>query len=233
MDTNTGIVLALKEGLDLPLNTHYVSLSHCWGSGPVFRLTVENESSLHDTIPWKLLHFVFQDAALATLELGFSYLWIDSLCIIQNCALDWSTQSSQMGKIFKFATLNIAATGFRHGKRGLFVGRELSELLPMKVFANWQGTWLRPDRRKRRTFYYMVEDDLWTRDITCAPLNRRAWVLQERLLSPRILHFSKRQLFWECLEATFCEVFPEGIGESLALFNDDILYEYARREKVN
>lgn len=37
------------------------------------------------------------------------------------------------------------------------------------------------------------------------PLLKRAWVLQERLLSRRVLHFGRRELIWECMEVSDCE----------------------------
>lgn len=46
-----------------------------------------------------------------------------------------------------------------------------------------------------------------------SPLNRRAWVLQKRYLSPRIIHFGETQVLWECKSRDCCETFPEGIPE--------------------
>lgn len=56
-----------------------------------------------------------------------------------------------------------------------------------------------------RTF----QEDLWAAEVDMSPLSRRAWTLQERLLSPRILHFGKRQVFWECKIDKACETWPE------------------------
>ena len=49
--------------------------------------------------------------------------------------------------------------------------------------------------------------------VIASPLASRAWVLQERLLSPRTLHFSKTELFWECRHCDASESFPNGLPE--------------------
>jgi Heterokaryon incompatibility protein (HET) len=66
---------------------------------------------------------VFQDAMLTNIELGFSYLWIDSLCIIQNSAgsSDWLSESSTMDRVYRKGICNLSATGFHDGQKGLFV----------------------------------------------------------------------------------------------------------------
>jgi hypothetical protein len=44
------------------------------------------------------------------LKLGFRYIWIDSLCIIQDDAEDWEVQSALMSEIYQNAVLTLAAT---------------------------------------------------------------------------------------------------------------------------
>src|SRR5205823_1425783 len=39
----------------------------------------------------------------------------------------------------------------------------------------------------------------------------RAWVMQERILSSRTIHFAGQQVFWQCREQESCEVFPDGL----------------------
>ncbi|KAI1323938.1 hypothetical protein F5Y16DRAFT_325901 [Xylariaceae sp. FL0255] len=59
--------------------------------------------------------------------------------------------------------------------------------------------------------YYLYDQEFWFRNIVQAPLNKRGWVLQERMLSPRILHFTDTQLFWECFQQQACETWPHGL----------------------
>ena len=56
-----------------------------------------------------------------------------------------------------------------------------------------------------------LDGDMWTRDLLGRVLYTRGWVFQERMLSPRILHYSAKQLFWDCAEKTACESLPAGL----------------------
>jgi hypothetical protein len=60
------------------------------------------------------------------------------------------------------------------------------------------------------------QTDLWTSEVDSSPLSRRAWAFQERLLSPRILHFAKSQLFWECPTGKACETWPNPVAKGIA-----------------
>jgi hypothetical protein len=72
-------------------------------------------------------------------------------------------------------------------------------------------------------------DDLWEDGVVNAPLNRRAWVFQERYLSPRVLHFGARQLFWECMEREACEMFPSTLPSMLLTnYKKNSLFHVAR-----
>lgn len=63
---------------------HWVALSHCWGKTNTFKTTLKTIESLKSCIEWKELPTTFQHAILVTRALGVQYLWIDSLCIIQD-----------------------------------------------------------------------------------------------------------------------------------------------------
>jgi hypothetical protein len=62
--------------------------------------------------------------------------------------------------------------------------------------------------------YDCLDPTLWEREIKKAPLTQRAWVVQERLLSPRVVHFGANQLFWECQELQACETYPDGLPDT-------------------
>ncbi|TVY84431.1 hypothetical protein LSUE1_G002663 [Lachnellula suecica] len=60
-----------------------------------------------------------------------------------------------------------------------------------------------------------LQKDLWSSEVDASPLSRRAWTLQERLLSSRILHFTRSQLFWECQTAKACEAWPQPVVKNI------------------
>ena len=163
-------------------------------------------------IPSEELSGVFRDAIDVTRKAGIKYLWIDSLCIVQNSSIDWEVESQKMGDIYQNATFNIAATGFTDGSRGLFVQRDPGLVDPvqlqLKRAFDVVGT-----SNPQPGVYRLVEMSTWIEGVEHAPLNYRGWVIQERYLSPRILHFGARQLYWECATSQRCESSLKGLNK--------------------
>lgn len=184
----------------------YVTLSHCWGSAIFLKLTLQNIESLKAGMSRSTLPKTFRDAIYITQKLGVKYLWIDSLCIIQDSVDDWRQEAATMGRVYQHALCNIAATAASESSVGCFWDRNPLLAQVCKVDLTWE--------LPVKGSYYCLDGSLWPRNIGEAPLNRRGWVVQERILSPRILHFGAQQLFWECHEIEACESFPRGLPES-------------------
>lgn len=110
-----------------------------------------------------------------------------------------------MGRIYSGSILNIAASSAVDSSHGLFKNRSPNLLSPLIVDIPEYGTWV----------LHIPANEL-SRSILKGPLSSRAWVLQEWILSPRVLHFGE-QLFWECSEALSSESIPNGNYESLGL----------------
>jgi hypothetical protein len=102
----------------------YLTLSHCWGKARFLTLTAHTLPQLLQGVDISELPKTFQDAANTTLFLGFDYLWIDSLCILQDSAEDWKVESAQMGDIYSNGICNLAATGSANGNGGLWMGSQ-------------------------------------------------------------------------------------------------------------
>ncbi|KAF2649939.1 HET-domain-containing protein [Lophiostoma macrostomum CBS 122681] len=89
----------------------YAALSHCWGKPPTLRTTKYTLDRYHQWgIHWLSLPKTFQDAVALCRALGFSYLWIDALCILQDSRSDWETESARMRDVYEGATLVIGAS---------------------------------------------------------------------------------------------------------------------------
>ena len=177
----------------------YIALSHCWGELPIedkkqFCTTKDNLAQRLRRFSISDLPKTFQDAVEVTRELRVPYLWIDSLCIIQyeDNEEDWKLESRRMEKVFSLAYCTIAATSAIHSKAG-FLERNVSTEY---VFVQ--------DASGRR-FYICTDIDNFNNDVEKAWLNMRAWVMQERVLSRRTIHFSNNQIYWECGEGVYCE----------------------------
>jgi hypothetical protein len=133
-------------------------------------------------------------------KLGFQYLWIDALCIIQDSKSDWLVESSKMGDIYAQSALNIAATASKNGRQGLF--RSSRSLTPCILDF--------PEENGSYPSSFVTHDELHHFDrIERSPLNQRGWVLQERILSPRTIHFALGEVFWECHHLIASETLPD------------------------
>lgn len=104
----------------------YVTLSHCWGSETFLTLQTNNIDAMKSGIQISLLNQTFQDAIEVTRRMVFRYLWIDSLCIIQNepDLADWERESVRMGDYYSNAFCNIAATASTSDAKGLRRARD-------------------------------------------------------------------------------------------------------------
>ena len=92
------------------LNMKYIALSHCWVDTKPAILKKYMLKTMTHGIDWSWLPRTFQDAMIVTRQLGFRYLWIDSLCIIQNYQEDWIKESGAMQNVYANCVLTIAAS---------------------------------------------------------------------------------------------------------------------------
>lgn len=104
----------------------YATLSHYWGDLKFVQLTKKAMPTLHHGINTETLPTTFKHAVEVVRFLGLRYLWIDSLCILQDSAQDWETELSNMGSIYRHAYINIAASSARDSSGGLFLDRDTS-----------------------------------------------------------------------------------------------------------
>jgi hypothetical protein len=208
----------LCESSSIPMGTPYATLSHSWGSKKFFCLRKENQASLETRIPIPKLRKVFRHAIRLTRSIGIRYIWIDSLCIIQDSEADWTREAAMMSAVYANGACNLSATGFADGARGLFALRQPSLLHPIQVEIG-DDIYFEESLAFHRGKYFLVEADAWKEDIEEAPLNQRGWVMQERMISPRSLHFGTKQIFWECREMEACEVFPNGLPRQICRSN--------------
>lgn len=204
---STGITVSLRDCRAGPISDPYTTLSHEWGTASFLQLRLDNLKAFEGDIPFERLSKTFQDGIAVTLQLGYKYIWIDSLCIMQDSTEDWLKESATMKDVYTNSILTISATGQQPPGCGL------------ESYRDWPliGSIVRDVRLESgtsRTTKCRIRDrDLWYKTVLDAPINKRGWVLQERLLSRRILHCAHEQLAWECDELEACEVWPMGFPE--------------------
>ncbi|KAK0706160.1 heterokaryon incompatibility protein-domain-containing protein [Lasiosphaeria miniovina] len=153
----------------------YTILSHCW--------------------PWTLPP-TFRDAVILTRDLGAEYLWIDSLCIVQDDPADWERESAKMGLYYHYATLVIAATGAQDSHGGLFEPRRLfARKTDMPIFDLPSFT---EDGVQDGWFHMATMPSLQGTHPALSKLATRAWFYQEWALARRVAFFTPSQLVWRC-----------------------------------
>jgi len=190
-DKNVGAYASLAEEDDLflvstydelgfNLLSPYIAVSHRWGHwDKKFQTTTANIKERKNRMSFSGLEKTFQDAIIVARRLGFNFLWIDPLCIVQDDKEELRDEIKNMEDIFSLASCTIAATSAKNGEKGL--------LCRSGVPAS-------------NNF-----DD----EVEKAELSSRGWVLQERALSRRTIHFGAIQTYWECGSGIACEFDPE------------------------
>jgi len=172
----------------------YIALSHPWGAGPYFR-TLKNTVSRYETegIPLAELPATFSHAVSVTRALEYQYLWIDSICLVQDDPVSLAAEIKDMELVFSSASCVIAAS-CSAGQRDGFL-------------------WPRANRmcvaieRPRSSFPMYVCDaiDDFEGDVLGSVLSSRGWVLQERALARRTIFFTENQTYFECGKGVRCE----------------------------
>jgi hypothetical protein len=143
-----------------------VALSHRWGKhpptkeNPQFCTTDDKFSTRQAGFELSGLPNTFQDAVRITQGLGISYLWIDSLCIIQWNEKDWKYEAKRMEGVFASAYCTIAATSATDSCAGFLRQSVDNEY----VYAEASG----------HRFYVCTAIDDFETDVENTKLNRRA-----------------------------------------------------------
>ncbi|KAI1322455.1 HET-domain-containing protein [Xylariaceae sp. FL0255] len=182
----------------------YLALSYCWGrvkdDQKGFLTTKENIRRRKSGFNIQELPSTIQDAIQTARRLQLEYIWIDAICIIQDDIEDWKREASQMGDIYRHAYLTLAATNSSSSFDGFLKDRQPSVNASQGfVFREFQSSPSGHSVKAIGTVYfrYPVETKP-SGHLSKCEWDRRGWTLQERLLSSRILFFSKDVIHWEC-----------------------------------
>jgi hypothetical protein len=195
----------------------YAALSHRWGGDDIIKLTQGRLRKFQRGIKFQKLPETFQDAARVALGLGIQYLWIDSLCIIQDSETDWLMEAGRMGDVYAQSHVTIAADSAKNAHSGLFgTSGDFARLWQafqrrFEVPSLCGGsTWVmarlthKLDDKRGEVAHRIVHGQAMH---SFAPgfLDQRGWTFQERLLSPRVLHCAHGEFAWECFRHLRCE----------------------------
>jgi hypothetical protein len=189
----------------------YLTLSHCWGQFVLLTTTTRNYDDHLRSLPLCSLPRKFREAIEMTASLGFHYIWIDSLYIIQDSPADWAYEGLRMAEVYSNSVLTLAASAASNATYGLLLQNSpeqtvgLSRWLHVQVPSAGHGVSVSigiPCSQKSMRNLRLMNS---------YPLARRSWVLQERLLSPRILHCGADDIVFEYNSATYAGSFVHAL----------------------
>jgi hypothetical protein len=166
----------------------YACLSRRWGPSTASCLTTRaNLGDCTQNIPWDFLPRMFQQAVSITAALRLKYLWIDSICIVQDNDSDWKIRAAQMCDIYYDSYVTLAASlaidsdvGLFNPQEPIFISHSIAKYNPCFV------------RFTKHPYFYSAEEEEVEKG---PPLLGRASVFQERLLSRRFLQFLDNELY--------------------------------------
>jgi hypothetical protein len=167
----------------------------------------------------------YRDAAVLTRKLKIRYLWIDSLCIIQDDANDWERELANMCSVCRNAHVTIAATAATDCTTGFLYPRNPSQsirVLPPEETLRDSGL-IASDLDQVLTMYARIYP-YFSKCLMRSPLFQRAWTLQEMILSRKVIHFAAGQLFWHCPSRFTSE---DGTIDDIASIGSSYLTEHS------
>ncbi|KAI1412156.1 HET-domain-containing protein [Hypoxylon sp. FL1857] len=180
------------------LRERYVALSYCWG--PEEQKTLlkkENKQQLFDDIPFENLDATVQDAVTVTRSLGFQYLWIDALCIVQDDKEAKAREITRMHEVYRNATVTLIPSRAAGVREGFLSKRESAgSTWPHCIF---QFPYVDGDSTVPGRTVILAGNDFPAHQND--PWAERAWTLQEGLMSGRYVKFGAIQTTWSCHHA--------------------------------
>ena len=188
----------------------YAALSYCWGAIHQNRLRATRDTlpEMRRGVDVTRLPQTLQDAIRVAGDLGFEYLWVDALCIVQDDDEEKASEMARMSEVYEGATLTISASRAAHCDGGLLHRRDLKAHYVELYELPWGDG----------------ERSLGTETVLCSeigyfrcesdPIDLRAWTLQEHRLSRRLLRFGSSQLVWRCMVTTLVDGGPAELSPS-------------------
>lgn len=209
----------------------YACLSHRWDAAVArIQTAATNIQDRLNFLELETLPQTFRDGILIARELEIGYMWIDSLCIIQEGDADANKDSeiAKMGSIYSNAVITIAAIAAENSAGGCFKQDTWPDVC-LLVNDNKHGEYLLGARILDMKGIVDSAKDFEK----SFPLLKRGWVLQERLLSPRLLQCNYGEFAFECLQFSQCECRSHSITPHLGTtFSRYDKYNFSRRKNL-
>jgi hypothetical protein len=164
----------------------YCALSYCWGGERQPTTTKANLIARMAGLETSGLPATIRDAIVVARSLGFRYLWVDALCIVQDHPADKKAEIKAMGSIYYGAALTISASSSSAVSKGFLHPRSepISIRLPFSLSEGLTGS------------IGLVANPMG--HIEAEPLQQRGWALQEHVLARRLVIFCTHEVLFRC-----------------------------------
>ncbi|OBS23336.1 hypothetical protein FPOA_03885 [Fusarium poae] len=185
LENNIVLLVCRNEEDDTFEGVEYATLSYCRGphaaeQNPML-VTQNLETWQTEGLSWDCLPKTFQDALKIASWLGLNWIWIDSMCIIQDSRSDWKFETKVMDEIYAGAKVNISADIGEDSQAGCFMQRQKTNVTSQVPEEECIGI-----------------ADHTSEWVNSAPSLTRAWIHRERQSSRRIIHCTAKGMIWEC-----------------------------------
>ena len=196
----------------------YIALPYCWGDGmAVKKTTMETVDSHHVKIPGENLPRLYREVVALARGLNINYVWIDSLCIIQDSKEDKDEELMRMSDIFRGAFVVVVAAAVLSPLEPLL---RLAKTQPGESYAwrLWRTASMVSYQEKDFDVKFRIRCDAhrYPNADEDTPTGSRAWCFQEKLLASRCLVFCEDEVVWECRSCCLCECGKEQKDFSVA-----------------
>jgi hypothetical protein len=179
---------------------HYFTPSYCWGQSMRLLSTSQTYATFRRMLPMdERMPLTFREAFTVTKALGYRYLWIDALCMLQDDPADVHKEMARMGEIYMHSVVTICASKGPNANSGLFARRDGKLRKPCNATIRIIG------QGEQQTHHVAFMDQKYKYN---SPLDERGWILQEDILAQRRLTFTPLDIQWSCRTRTLCEARP-------------------------
>jgi hypothetical protein len=178
-----------------PENARYAALSYCWGTAPTLKHLIGNSAELkaEGALTNTTAPATIRDAITLVRRIGERYLWVDALCIVQDDPTSKEAQLSQMGLVYAQAAFTIVAAG-TDADAGLPGIRSNTRQIDQSVLQVGEKALVTVIDNS--DYYGGVRESVW---------ETRAWTMQEKIISKKLLIFTDLQVYWSCWKALWLE----------------------------
>ncbi|KAK1991929.1 heterokaryon incompatibility protein [Colletotrichum falcatum] len=195
---------------------------------PVLKTTHENFEAHKTSIPHGGMPGTLRDAVTIARHLGIQYLWIDALCIIQGDPDDWAREAGRMCEVYSNATVTLAVDHADGNSVGIFAPQAFGTP-PEQLELDGRPVYVRDNLKRKHNDVTVLLRAIEMEGSHAEPINKRAWTLQEAILSNRALHYTSNELVWECNTFRLCTCRRDSPveldEESLRCFRSQALFQ--------